>query len=214
MSGIAVVSVVDALASELRERLFRAELQPGEQVTEASLAQRYGVSRPSAKAAIEQLVSDGLLQRTAHRSARVPELGAADARDIYRARLQLELGPVRALAVRAEVPPAAREANAMIRTLGEGAAMAVVAPDVRFHTSLVDAYGSPRISKMYGSLAAEMRVCMGQVQGRQLLTVDRIASEHEQLLAAIAAGDPAQAERVLTDHLHGAVERLVSALGE
>ncbi len=214
MQGISVVSVVDALATELRDRLLQGDLEPGTPVTELSLVERYGVSRPSAKAAIEQVVGEGLLVRTAHRSARVPELGAADARDIYRARIALELAPVRGLAGQRQVPAEAREANEAIRALGESDRLAVVTPDMRFHMSLVEAYGSPRLIRAYEALAAEVRLCMVQVQGRSLLTTAGIAAEHEQLLQAIERGDGDEAERILTEHLHGAADRLAAALGE
>ncbi len=64
MSGVLqVTGVVDAVASELRAAVFEGELTQGQLVTEAWAAERYGVARASAKAAIEKLVAEGLLQR-------------------------------------------------------------------------------------------------------------------------------------------------------
>ena len=46
-------------------------------VTEAAVSVRYGVARPTAKLAIERLVADGLLTRTANRAARALKTAAA-----------------------------------------------------------------------------------------------------------------------------------------
>jgi DNA-binding GntR family transcriptional regulator len=54
------------------------------------VASDYQVARQTAKAAIEHLVTEGLLQRTAHRSARVPILDIDEVRDLYFARRFIE----------------------------------------------------------------------------------------------------------------------------
>ena len=87
---LATVSVVDALADDLRRRLFAGDLPSGSLVTEALLVEDYKVSRSTSKAAIEKLTAEGLLERGAYKSARVPVLSIEDVRDIYRTRLRLE----------------------------------------------------------------------------------------------------------------------------
>ena len=114
--GLQVTGVVDAVASELRAAVFAGELTQGQLVTEAWAAERYGVARASAKAAIEKLVAEGLLQRTVHRSARVRVLQASAVRDIYRTRRRIESEVIRELAADRSVPDAAAAANAQIAT--------------------------------------------------------------------------------------------------
>ena len=76
MAGrIAAVSIVDAVASDLRSRIFAGELGSGDALTESEVASAYDVARPTAKAAIEKLVAEGLLDRGTHKTARVVELG-------------------------------------------------------------------------------------------------------------------------------------------
>ena len=67
--------------------------------------------------------------------------------------------------------------------------MEVVEPDMRFHTSLIDAVGNERTSKMYRSLVSEVRLCMTRVQSLQLLTTALIHAEHQKLLELIEAGE-------------------------
>ncbi|QJU53129.1 GntR family transcriptional regulator [Herbiconiux sp. KACC 21604] len=226
--ALRTVSAVDAVGDDLRRRMFAGELVGGELLKEAVVAGEYAVSRSTAKAAIEKLTAEGLLERSANRSARVPQLTAADVHDIYRTRLRLESSALRELAAARHAPREAAAANARVRAAGVGAAaprdltvahdgergsaIASVEPDMRFHAALVEAIGSERLERMYGSLVDEARLCMVQVQGRSLLAVDRIADEHDEILRRLAAGDADGAVEVLTAHLTRASDRLQAAL--
>jgi len=63
---IAAVSIVEAIAADLRSRVFSGELGSGEALTETDVASTYEVARPTAKASIEKLVAEGLLDRGTH----------------------------------------------------------------------------------------------------------------------------------------------------
>lgn len=210
--ALAVHSVVDAVSDDVRRRMFTGELAGGVSLPESLVAEEYAVSRSTAKAAIEKLTSEGLLQRTAHKTARVPVLSASDVTDIYRTRLKLESEAVRELAGVRNSPLTATAANEEVRASGQGPALASVDPDMRFHTSLVNALGSPRLERIYASLVDEVRLCMAQVQGRSLLDVELIAGEHQEILDRIGRGDAEGAVATLHTHLYRASERLVAAI--
>lgn len=207
-----MVGVVDAVTAQLRLRILSGEMPAGAPVTEAAVSQSFSVARPSAKAAIEQLVATGLLVRTAHRSARVVHIDPATVRDVYRTRTRLESAALRELAATREVPHAAVEANAEILAMPPGPDQATVDPDLRFHTALIDALHSERTGRMYRSVLDEVRLCMAQVQGRRLLDAAAIAAQHEEILAAVASGESEHAARLLEEHLSSAEQRLVDAL--
>ncbi|MFS6529056.1 GntR family transcriptional regulator [Microbacterium aurugineum] len=209
---LGIVGVVDAVTAQLRGRILRAEIRSGDPITEAAVSQSFGVARPSAKAAIEQLVASGLLVRTAHRSARVVGIDSATVRDVYRTRTRLESAALRDLAVTRTVPRAAVEANAELLAMPPGPDPATVAPDLRFHTALIEALDSERTARMYRSVLDEVRLCMAQVQGRRLLDAAVIAAQHSDILAAVASGDGERAAVLLDAHLSSAEERLVEAL--
>ncbi|XTP38400.1 GntR family transcriptional regulator (plasmid) [Mycobacterium sp. TJFP1] len=210
---IRVVSVVDATADALRDAIFCGELGPGMPLTESDIASRYDVARPTAKAAIEKLVADMMLERPNHKTARVRRLGAVDVRDIYRTRAIIESEVLRQLAGKKLVPEGARQANEAIRAAPDHAGLAIVKSDMAFHIAMVDAVDSMRISRLYRSLVSEVTLCMAQVQGRNLLDIQLIAAEHDGLLDLIAAGDGLGATGLLDTHLSRARERLVGALG-
>ena len=54
---VTATSIVDAIAIDLRTRLFAGELTPDVPLTETEIAMSYDVARPTAKAAIEKLVA-------------------------------------------------------------------------------------------------------------------------------------------------------------
>ncbi|GEL95910.1 GntR family transcriptional regulator [Cellulomonas composti] len=211
--GIVVTSLVDAVVEDLRTLVVTGELAPGTPLTELDVATRYDVARASARAAIERLTSDNVLVRANHKTARVVELGPDDVRDIYRTRTYLESEVLRRLAARRLVPDAARTANAEIAALWAAGSYAVVEPDMRFHTSLIDALGSSRTSAVYHSLAFEVKLCMAQLQGRQRLSPAIIVAEHARLLELIGAGDADGAAAMLDEHLARARELLAASLG-
>lgn len=210
---LGIVGVVDAVTARLRERILSGDLRSSTPVTEASVSDTYSVARPSAKAAIEQLVAAGLLVRTAHRSARVVAIDPDTVRDVYRTRARLESAAIRELAAAKTVPRGALDANAEILAMAPGPDPATVDPDLRFHTALIDALESERTGRMYRSVLDEARMCMAQVQGRRLLDAATIAAQHAEILEAIAAGESDRATRILGVHLSSAEERLVEALG-
>lgn len=211
--AVGVVSIIDAVAADLRSRVLAGDLEPGRALAEVEVASMYEVARPTAKAAIENLVRERLLYRNAHKTARVVRLTPDDARDIYRSRALIEAEALRQLAQSRTVPQAAREANTEIASLNSASPRDIVAPDMRFHASLIDALGSERTSRMYSMLASEVVLCMSQVQDASLLSVDLIVAEHEQLLRFVEAGDADSAARLLAEHLGRARERLVGRLG-
>lgn len=207
-----IVGVVDAVTAQLRARILRGEIRSGAPLTEAAVSQSFGVARPSAKAAIEQLVATGLLVRTAHRSARVVGIDSDTVRDVYRTRVRLESAALRELAVTRTVPDDARDANAALLAMPAGPDPATVDPDLRFHTALIDALESERTGRMYRSVLDEVRLCMAQVQGRRLLDAAEIAAQHADILDAVESGEGERAAALLDAHLSSAEERLVDAL--
>ncbi|CAH0125106.1 Pyruvate dehydrogenase complex repressor [Microbacterium oxydans] len=211
-AALGIVGVVDAVTAQLRTRILSGEIRAGAPLTESAVSQAYGVARPSAKAAIEQLVASGLLVRTAHRSARVGAIDPDAVRDVYRTRARLESAALRELAATRTVPQPAVEANAEILAMPPGPDAGTVDPDLRFHTALIDALGSDRTGRMYRSVLDEARLCMAQVQGRRLLDAEVIAAQHAEILEAVAAGAGERAVEVLHHHLSSAEERLVEAI--
>jgi len=64
----------------MQSQIVGGSIPPGTALPEVSVAQMFDVARPTAKAAIEQLVHIGMLRRLRNKTARVPLFDAADIR--------------------------------------------------------------------------------------------------------------------------------------
>lgn len=209
---VQALSIVDAIADDIRANLFNGRLRSDTQLTEAEVAANYEVARPTAKAAIEKLVSEGLLLRSTHKTARVPAVGPDEVRDLYFARLCIESEVVRRLAERGNLPDSSRLANDEVSALEPGAGMEVAEHVIRFHLGLVSALGSPRLTRLFGMLMGEMRLCMAQMNYQRLLQAPVIADEHKVIIREIAAGNPDGAVAALETHLRQAEKRILPTL--
>lgn len=208
-----VSSIVDAVEQSLREQILDQGIQAGAAVTEADVAQTFDIARPTAKAAIERLVSAGLLRRDAHKSARVPTLSAADVSDMYNTRYLLESAICRRLADERRLPTdAVASIEAMAELSANAAPRQFVEPDIMFHTALAEQVGGTRLRRIHRGLMQEMHLCMAQVQAHALISPAVIISEHQAIAVAITSGDGDAASATLRSHLERARHALVEYL--
>jgi DNA-binding GntR family transcriptional regulator len=202
------VSAQEALVDALRERILSGEFVPGAPLSDVELAAAYGVARPTLRAAVQELVHEGLMRREPRRRACVPRLTAEDIRDLFYVRVPLELLAVEAVAGRASVLGPAIEAVEHFERLSPDSSWRdVVDADMRFHTALIAATGSARLQRAYASLQAEIRLARAQFR---VETVTMLADEHRRLLTSIVEGPAGAALRAMQEHLRRAEEDLVA----
>lgn len=203
------ISLPDAVYRALRESIVTSEYLPGSEVTELAVSKRYSVARPTAKAAVERLVSEGLLSRSAHRSARVPILGEPDVLDLYASRSVVEVAALRnlaeAVAVPADAMRAHRELTAIVASEGRTFARA----DIAFHRALVGGQRSPRLARMHSLIMGEIELCIGQVDFHQLMSAADVAAQHQGILDAVLAGDVDGAGDRTREHIRMSRDRLL-----
>jgi DNA-binding GntR family transcriptional regulator len=194
------------ISDELRARIVDGREVPGSTVTESAVAMQYGVTRPTAKIAIERLVAEGLLHRESHAAARVPQLSRDDIHDVFVNRAMLEAAATSALATAGAVPP---DAVAAQRDLLENRTD-FARFDIAFHRALVAGQPSARLAHLHGLLMGEVELCIGQVHAHDLIDATTVAAQHQGILDAIIAGDPALSERLIRAHIDGARDALLA----
>lgn len=193
------VSAVDALAAALRDRVLSGEIEPGTPLPEQELAAAYGVARPTVREALAVLAHEGLVRRERNRSAYVPDVTPADLADLMFVRTPLEELMAVTLAGR-RVAEADRALDAMAALPKDAPWSQVVAAHMALHEALIVAVGSPRLVRLYSSLAAETR--LGLVRLRRVYEDrDVLVAEHRELLDAIARGPAEAARRAILAHL-------------
>jgi DNA-binding GntR family transcriptional regulator len=202
------VSVIDALASSLRERILSGEIPPATPLPEADLAAQYQVARPTIRAVIQQLTMTGLLHRPANRSAYVPRLDAHNIVDLFFVRTMVETEAVRLVTARRAQPAAAKAAVERLEAFGANAKWnEVVEADLAFHRALITATGSERLRRLFELLEDEIRLSISQLKPAYE-SAAALAHEHRELLTAIDDGDQQTAVAVLRHHLDQAIADL------
>lgn len=203
----------DGIYEELRASILAQQDAPGSTLTESGVALRFGVARPTAKVAIEKLVTEGLLRREKNQAARVPVLTREDVVDLLDARAVIEGAAVSALARNGMIPADALDAHRSIQTLANSQA-SIASLDIDFHRALVTGQSNIRIQRMHALLMGEIELCIGQVLAGRLRTASDVAPEHQAILDAITAGEADRAEDLTRAHIAVTRERLLEQFDE
>jgi DNA-binding GntR family transcriptional regulator len=195
------VSTTEHVLRALRTAIIDGRIEQGRQLRETELARALGTGRSAVREALRQLVQEGLAQHEVHRGTFVRAITTADVLDVYRAREAVETHAVAlilAAAERPELDPLRVCLANMERAAADGRPWREMADaDITLHETIVERSGSPRLVRMFATLAAESRIHLydhppySQVQN---------VVDHEQIVAALEAGLPA-AEDLLREHL-------------
>ena len=199
------------VTKRLRDGILAGLYRQGEQLNEAELARRFGVSRGPLREAMQRLIQEGLLHNRPHRGVFVPELTDEDLVDIYFAREAIETAAVRRIMESGEAVSVSRllasEVDRMVEALQRDDWTTVIDHDLRFHTQLVNAANSRRLSRMYSALIAETRLCLHMLVSGFAGRKDFV-EVHVALVDRLEAQDATGARRAIRKHLHEPLDSL------
>jgi DNA-binding GntR family transcriptional regulator len=197
---VAVPSVADRVAAELRLQLAEGLLLPGARLTESTIAEELGVSRNTVREAFAELAAERLVVRLPNRGVFVASLGPGDIHDVYTVRRAIEVSAVRAGGTPGRV--------AAVRAAVEEGRAAAAADDEEalgtanqhFHGAIVALAGSRRLDTMMSQILAEMRLFFHKA------TVDAhfyrgYLDDNEAICAALEAGELDRAGSLLLSYL-------------
>ncbi len=186
----------------VRARIIDGALAPGSFLREKDL-EAMGVSRTTIREALGRLASEGFLERLPHRGFRVPEESAGQLLELYPIVASLELLAGKAALER--FTPAdlsqLREINHRLETSRDrGDVRAIVEENNRFHRLISERSGNRRLSSLLDDLRSQLgRLELWYYSHRE--RTQRSIREHEQLIAAIEAGDRARALSILEHNM-------------
>ncbi|WP_370409730.1 GntR family transcriptional regulator [Streptomyces fradiae] len=196
--------------TELRRAITTGELRPGDPIRQDALAARLDVSRVPLREALKTLEAEGLVVHHVHRGYYVAELSLADLEEIYRIRRLLETEAVRTALVRS--PDGLADALERIQEEVERAAEAgdvtvMAEANRRFHFTLIEASGMPRLVRLIATLwdATDAYRALYYAEDPHR---ERAVHEHRAVVSAVAESDEAAALRWLDEHRDHAVAAL------
>ena len=207
-------STPERIASQLRSGIVSGRLPPGQALREVEVARQLGVSRGPVREAFQRLIQEGLLEAHPARGVFVPQLTAADIADLYLARGAVETTAARLLAT-SGTPEALGELSAALAELEaapEDGWNQLVSLDLHLHEVLVRGTRSMRLARMFGTLAAETRLCMVALEAFYPERAD-LVTEHAEIVQAIQRRDAAAAASLLDRHMADSVRRLTGGTG-
>jgi DNA-binding GntR family transcriptional regulator len=194
----------------LRTAILIGELRPGQRVNQEDWAARTGVSQIPVREALRALAGEGLLTYRPRRGYVVTELAVAELEEVYALRRLLE-----SEALRRGVPAATGNDVAALRKAAEecrraGGSERLLA-NRRFHALLHGLAGSRPLSRLIDTLwdATEAyRALYYALPGE----ADEANRTHDEIVAAVAAGDVERVVELQDAHRGRALAHLRVAL--
>lgn len=205
----------ERVQSLLREAIIGFELAPGADIDKLAICERLGVSRFPVSEALARLQSEGLVEILPQRGTRVSRIRLSDVRQSMFIRSALEAQAVRTLALShsdALLPSLERNLRYQHAASEAGDRRDFHRLDLEFHLILLDALGYARVKAAVEAARANLdRV-------RRLLSSPRhhalTVTDHEKIVAALAAGDADAAGRAMEEHLDFVITELVAFAAE
>lgn len=191
------------VVEQIREKIYRYELSPGDWIDEQRLGTELGVSRTPMREGLKLLAAEGLVTVKPRRGCYVTKLTDEDVDEIFELMARLE-GWCAYEAARRLDAKALRTLEALHVTLETHAA----AHDAgRYHEKNVEFHAEiQRLSgnRWLANVVAELRIVMRLARVQTLRYPGRFETsieEHRKLMAALRARSPERAEAAMRTHL-------------
>jgi DNA-binding GntR family transcriptional regulator len=207
------ISVVDELAYVLRAAILDGRFAAGKPLRETELADGYGVSRHTLRAALRRLAEEGLVRLEPHRGARVASLDRAELIGLFEVRTALEVEAAR-LALERHSGRLPEDVHAALHRLVAATERArpswadISRRHTELHGAIVAASESARLRAEYARLGAELELFLLQL--RPVWPLDRMRTHHQELLDGLER----DGTEILRRHLLEGQAAIVGALPE
>ena len=202
MSAITLTpkALYEEVAEQLRQRIFRRELEPGSWIDELKIAEEFGISRTPLREALKVLAAEGLVTMKVRRGAYVTEMSEKDLRDVYHLLSLLESDAAGVVAERAtpEQQQTLRDLHAELESAA-GNREAFFSVNERFHMALLDMADNRWRSQMVADLRKVMKLNRHNSLFKQGRIEDSL-NEHRTILDAMLARDAEGTRRAMQAH--------------
>jgi DNA-binding GntR family transcriptional regulator len=207
-------TIVEEVHQAILEAICDGRLEPGERLTQESVAAKLAVSRQPIGQALLLLKQQKFVSEAGRRGLMVAPVDRDFMRWIYELRLGIDPMAAALAAGRADADTLAR-GEALIdagrQAVRDGDMRDLIRADMAFHMAVYELSGNRLYVDVMGQLWNHLRRVMREVL-RYRGTRKTIWTEHEQILRAIATGDAAAAAALSKAHLLSAAANVKLAL--
>jgi DNA-binding GntR family transcriptional regulator len=192
--------------AQVRDAILTGEMKPGSWVPQVQLAARLQVSRTPLREALRRLQTEGLVQQDFNGRLRVAPLSVPDLESLYALRIVCEPLAVK-LSVpqleNADVAELSQALTSMNLAADRGDQATVLEQHRRFHFGLFS-YADDRmrdqVENMWEHAVRYVRIYNPEPDYRfSIIAMGR--TDHDRIYAAVAAGQEAEAARLVAQHL-------------
>lgn len=205
-----VAQVHKAIVAEIAS----GRLPPGGRIIQEQLARELGVSRQPVQQALTLLRKEGVLIDAPGRGLLVAPLDLEHVRHMYEVRAVIE-GLAFHNAAKNNAAEVARRTPALIRAgrkaVAEQSFTAMIAADMALHHFIYAQSGNPLVAPSMETHWTQTQRVMGEVLMRDDKPRD-IWDQHEEMLAAVAAGNGPLAETLARQHILDAANFMIVRL--
>lgn len=197
-------TVRDRITAVLRDDILMGQFVPGQRLSEAELCAHLDTSRPSVREALRQLEAERLIEIQPYRGPSVARLDWTDAAQIYDVRALMEPEVVRLFAASAT----SKQLAAMQEALDQfEAAMEngldqpmLIRSTTAFYDVILEGCGNAILVEILRGLLARINLLRSRSMSHASRPRQSLA-EMTRILAAIRAGDIAEAQTAARDHV-------------
>lgn len=201
--------LTDLACERIRSAIVDGEFALGEQMSEAQLAQRLGVSKTPVREALMRLKADGLVEVHPQRGSFVFRLDAERVGQLCRYRAMIETAALRECLAAGQGPALARalagRVAEMVQAERARELKALARLDMDFHWQLFANCPNSYLLAGYDTVRWQL------VAMRHRSPIDNAVSSHQVLVDAVAAGDADRAAKLLAAHVLENEPRYIAA---
>lgn len=205
-------SLSSAIEREIEGMILHGTLGSDEKINEIQLAERFGVSRSPVREALRALEAGGLVMAVPNRGVFIRRIEVGEAVEVYGVRAALfgYAGQMLASGGRAVDLERLRELHAEMAASVEAHRFDDYYPlNFAFHELIVDASRNRVLAAQYRSLVKQLRLFRaGNLMSGDTLSISH--REHQAIVDAVLARDPAAAYRACFHHVEMGKGRLMA----
>ncbi|WP_299752672.1 GntR family transcriptional regulator [uncultured Boseongicola sp.] len=187
---------------ELREDIMSCDLQPGEELREVALAEKYGVSKSPIRDALQRLEFEGLIEIAPRQGHRIAPISISDAHDILDLREILETAMARRIAADASIENLAALDD--FRTADLSSLPEFARYNRNFHAKINELSGNRRHADTMRSLMDNYeRLCIVSLSSRhqEANAMQSALDDHNKIIDALQSRDGRAAARLCAKHI-------------
>lgn len=214
LSPISGTSRRDGVITEIKRGVVLGRIQPGEKLTEQSLSSALGVSRPTIREALNQLVMEGLLTQEPYRGMRVADLEPQMVLDIADVRMAIDLQAVDAI-----LADSTGHRMQLLEQAWDRYASFADATDplvqheahIAFHRALWEASENLFLVRLWPVVEAHLTIALAHDQVTRH-DPERAYAVHKELVDAIESRDAERIQRAFAAHTLDSARVLVDIM--